>query len=1126
MPDWRSLLNSIKEKVKKPFQKGKPKKGEITKDSSKDDIKKVGPGKKEADFGSLKEDDIQDNIRKARRKGFLGSLKRSAREDSEEESKEKKEPPGQTQRDKKAREPRAKKKRIRRFFYRGAIFIFLFFHVIIGAVYIALSPSFVEKQIIENFNKMSYGTITLKVKKISPLTGFLIEDIEIRNGPEFDRSVFFKLKRLKISYSLPTFLALNINIPEIGIYSPHLWLKQKNGIWNFAKLMKPGTQKPPEPKKKEPPKKEEPAKSMDKIELPIALKFLFNFILDDLRAYVDAEGTKPDRKDKFNAGLEGFGFKVAIDIPPTKVIPLVPPTEIISIFKKIKIRMNKNKPLNVWYRAKDIDTKPGLYLHFLTYLNKDKQAFNSRLKVGIVKTRVRIKRKILAPLDFLVEHDLQYEPKQDKLTLNYFRVVFKKRHWLNLKGTIEKVQTGPKLDIKMARSNIVLNDLYPYFRKLTGNRRIKFGGRISLKPLVIKGKQDDLKVDGALNLYRIRAKVPGLKTLRISRFHLDYHTHLAGNPPAPTYFRINNLYGYLNGARLRGRVGVNLRKNIPHGPMKVAISLLNLRPERFVNAGAYGPVNFRLRVNSTSGLRDIMTRVRLDLKDFIYTLNGSRSRPLNLNVGVDIFTAITNKMKNIDVDLKSISVVLKNRKQNEALRLGIDGKIALRQKKKGPEIKGVINLTELFFHQKNLYDTMPDALRGGATRDEQPLKHPVTMDGAIKFSLAAPIIKSSGAFDIKAPTFDVNDLKIAYKVKLDQEAGATIIESASVASQAKHFKVGVRGKLAPKKVYDSQKRKYVKKVIPDIYASVAINSPVDKSGKKELFTVYKTPDGGVINIGGDILIKAHIRDQDLDGAIVIKKFFFNDGKMTSVEELNMNFPFELKLDYQKKVSKLEITQADVLKNFNFTEKPNFTIKTIKAKHPARNKPYSYLKDFEALMFVRDNTFELKKLRATILDGQLIGKDTLFYLGNLKPEQMEYRVKINVVNIDMAALDQTVVKKQEEGGLLSAYINLAGKNPAAVDPRGYIVVNKIGPDIANKLMKALNEKEGESKLGIAQYVVDYAAPTPDWFEFRIGDGNIYSKVGLRRAAASLIGDLHPETLRYDRISIQEFLAGLK
>jgi hypothetical protein len=624
-------------------------------------------------------------------------------------------------------------------------------------------------------------------------------------------------------------------------------------------------------------------------------------------------------------------------------------------------------------------------------------------------------------------------------------------------------------------------------------------------------------------MYRIRARVPGLKGIYLSRLHLDYHTRLAGKPAEPKYFRINNLYAYVNGAALRGRVRVPLRNNMPAGRVYAKITLNNLRPERFVSAGAKGPVNFSLVSRSRRGLRDLTTKIRVNLNRFVYTLDNSQSRPMYIKVFADIGTSITHNMKHINVDLQKAGLRLLSLRQKPAVKLDLDGKVALRQGA-GQRIWGSIYLRKLFFDQMNLYDTMPDALRGGARRNEQPLKDPVTMDGGVHFRMAGQHIRSHGDFGIKVPTFDVEDLKVAYKIHMDQRRNIIRIHKATVGSKSKHLSAKTHGKLAPRRVYDAAKRKYVTKAVPDIKAKVSLVSPKKGDGYST-FTVFRPPGGAPINIGGSIVLKAHVDDQNVSGSLDIRRFQFNDSGYTQVKNMNMHFPFALQLDYKKNISKLETGQAEVISNFHFSEKPNFTIESVSAKHPARDKSYTYMKDFQALMFVRDNTFELKKLQARVLDGQLIGKDTLFYLGNLDPKKMQYQLKLNLINIDMAALDQTLVKKQQEGGLLSAFVNLSGQDPAAADPRGYIIVNKIGPDIAKEVMEALNEKEGESKLGIAQPIVDRST-IPKSFEFRLGDGNIYTTVKFRRGAFSTVADLHPSELKYSRIPIQEFITGLQ
>lgn len=1087
----------------------------------------------EKQFFSDDPESIRENIRRARSEGMERSDKKSnpSKDLHQELSTDNPKPPAKNEQEvvsKKNKKSLAspvkkvKKRRVRRFFYRFVISVLFIIHLLFAAIYFILSPSLVEEQIIKNFNSMSNGSIALKVKKINPLTGILIEDLEIKNGPDFEHSSFVKIKKIHISYSLPAFLWLNINIPEIGIYSPHIRLEQRKGVWNFATLMKASEKKEEKAEKKPEEEKEKPAESPpEKIELPLALKVLFRFILEDFR--IQVESFPHEKNPGFSAGMEGFNIKTVIDIPPTKELPLKPPTAIVSIFKKIELKVNEDKPLKVWYLAKDFESRPPLYMHFLTFLDRDSNSFKSRMKIGVVQAPLRLKRKIFAPLNFLVEHDLQYFPQRDELDLKYFKVSFKDKDWINLVGKISRVQTEPDIQISMHKSDIVLDDIYPYYLSFTGDRSMRFAGKISLKPLTIIGTPQDLKIDGAVNLYNVRAKVPGLKWIYISRFHLDYHTKIYGNNPL--YFRIDNLYAFINQSSLTGRVYVNLYRNMPAGPLFVLFKMNNLRPENFINAGVRGPLNFSLKSSGKQGLRNLLTSVDLSLNNFYYSVNESYSRPTNISAKVDVLTSLSANMKHVDLDLKKIYFSMANRNKKDAVRLSLNGGYKVDLKNIGPFVKGELRMQELYFNQMNLFDTYPDALRGNASRSEQPLKDPVTMSGKTGLNMQAKKIAADGEFLLKVPTFDVEDIRIGFDVFLDQAKQLTLIKDAFVRSPSKHLKVNVSGRLAPKSVYNKKSRKYEQKVVPQIKAAVALHSPRDSQGKAQVFTVYKTPDGARFNIGGDIDVSASVADQDVNGSVQIKDFEFNDGALTKVDRLNMNFPYNLRLDYDKKISKLNVTQEDILKNFNFQEKPNFTIRTVYAKHPARDKSYPYLKDFSALMFIRDNTFELKKMSATILDGQLIGQDILFFLGNLDPKQMQYQLKMNLINIDMAALDQTLVAKQKEGGLLSAFVNIAGTDPAAVDPRGYIIVNKIGTDIADQVMRALNEKEGKSKLGIAQPIAANAT-VPQSFEFRLGDGNVYPKVKLYRKALALAADLHPTELRYSRIPIQEFVSGLK
>ncbi|MFC1671391.1 hypothetical protein ACFL20_13440, partial [Spirochaetota bacterium] len=299
--------------------------------------------------------------------------------------------------------------------------------VIISLIFLKfyLTPQKVETLITTNFNEMSNGKISLKVKEFSPYSGFTMENILIKNGPEFNNSTFVEIEKLVFKYGLfPIFIG-NIRFPEIGIYKPRIYLTEKDGHWNAARLMKPG--KPGKDKiKKE--KKEEDKEEGDEISLPISIEFLLKFILDDLRVY--AKGSK------LNASMEGLTFNFHVIV------------YLIYIICK---------------------GKPALKLTWKLIFENDKGTpkFNSHFKFGTYKTPVRLKNIYLAPLDFLVSYDMNYNPAKDYLKLNHLGIQFRGNKWIYLSGEVNEVTKAQNLNLKMEKSIIPLKDLYPYYLKLT-----------------------------------------------------------------------------------------------------------------------------------------------------------------------------------------------------------------------------------------------------------------------------------------------------------------------------------------------------------------------------------------------------------------------------------------------------------------------------------------------------------------------------------------------------------------------------------------------------------------------------------------------------------------------------------
>jgi hypothetical protein len=294
-------------------------------------------------------------------------------------------------------------------------------------------------------------------------------------------------------------------------------------------------------------------------------------------------------------------------------------------------------------------------------------------------------------------------------------------------------------------------------------------------------------------------------------------------------------------------------------------------------------------------------------------------------------------------------------------------------------------------------------------------------------------------------------------------------------------------------------------------------------------------------IGGLIDLKAYVKG-DLEtgkarGSFKIDKFNLkNDspGQMLAVTDVNLDFPFEMPFDYiiQKKYkgeSLLTVNKDFIFNNENFMDEPNFTIKSVKAKHPARNIQFEYLKDFEASLFFRKNLFQISNMKAYILDGSFYGRRILFNLADMTPDNMEFMLIMDITNVDINKLDEPDPAKKTREAELSLNANFSGRGlniQKELKPVGYVNIYKIGDEFASRLFKGLSEEKGESKIGVIGDFVVKNSVKPVGFNFNLDKGLVYATVLTRQEGVfGLLTNLENNEIKFDRIPLQEYLRNI-
>ncbi len=884
------------------------------------------------------------------------------------------------------------------------------------AVRIYLTPERVERLIVSNFNEMSNGEISLSVKRFSPYSGFEINNILIRNGEEFNKSKFVEIEKLVLKYGFFSLFTGNVHFDEIGIYKPRIYLEEKNGAWNAAKLMKP-SEKKPEPEKKEEKKKEEAGPPSKEISLPISVEFLFKFILDDFRMYVKG-GT-------FNANVEGLTYTMDIWVPPFRKIPKS--VEAVSILERMKIVLNPEEEMQVSFYSQEADVTPPLILTWKLLFNRteaNKPEFKSLFKFGTYRTPVRFKQAHLAPLNFMVSYDIFYDPGTDFLQVNNFGVTFLNRKWLFLGGSVKDVTTAPVIDIKMQESGIVLDDFYPYFLALTHDYTTRFSGAISLYPLSIQGTPDKMDINGEVNFNYVYFKNPSSEA-NIPQLRLTY--------------------------------AVNKMKD----DMKIAS--------------------------------------RLSIPSFMYTLNKNKSGANGVDVGIDVMAFSGFQA----IELRNISVRMFNPLDGmNALDVVMTGNVNLAE-----GTSSTIRIGKFTFMKEPLMVMLPNNIKKGLKG--LPFKKPVDMTMDVGFAMNPVGMNARLGMLLLVPDFDVTDLRMAADVSMTNQNKFITINNFAITSVEKSLTVAANGWVdtsAPP-MKDS-----------DIRVLIQLNAPQEKP----VFGPWRLSGLAQVNA----FVKGDLKSGKAFGNIKIDKFFVkNTESKLAVSDVNMDFPFEYYFTPRYSgESRLLVDKNEVIPNDYFKEAPNFTIASIAAKHPARELPFEYLKDFSANMTFRENTFMISNLKAYVLDGSLYGKTILFNLANMKPENMEYKLVLEVTNVDIGKMDDPDPAHKTRDAELSLSTNFSGKVgniKKEILAQGTVNIYKIGESFANRLMKGLSTQKGESKLGIAQFPVDNSVSVRG-FDFNLDKGLVYTTVTLSRGLFGMLVGVKDEKVEFDRMPIQEYV----
>jgi len=490
----------------------------------------------------------------------------------------------------------------------------------------------------------------------------------------------------------------------------------------------------------------------------------------------------------------------------------------------------------------------------------------------------------------------------------------------------------------------------------------------------------------------------------------------------------------------------------------------------------------------------------LNIPHLTYTIEGSKSG----DNGVKLSARASGLNNFSQVKISGVSFDFFNPAGGErALSMNLGGFVNL-----GKAMSGNINIDKLRINTHPLPAMVPGRFKKQVA--DIPLKKPVDIAIGAGFSLAGSKTSADLNLLAKIPDYGVNDLALDASIEQDADAKRVRVNKINLGSRSMNLLLAANGTVDLKKAPLSDS---------DLRVSLELNNPALRS----VFGPWKT--SGLMKLSARM--KGDLDTGKASGNLVFNKFNVrNDEDMLALTDLDMNFPFEYEFKARKAgKSYISVTQKQVIDSDYFSEKPNFTIKSISAKQPARKIPYEYMKGFSAFMIFSDNVFRISDLKTSIMDGSIYGRSILFNLADFKPENMEFSLILDASNINIARLDDPDPKKGGKDAELSLNANFSGKGlniKKELTASGYINIYKIGAEFANRLMRGLSEEQGKSKLGApVQFAVDNSMLIKG-FDFRLDKGLVYTTVSFTRKMLSIFVTVDNSQVSFERIPIQEYL----
>lgn len=981
----------------------------------------------------------------------------------------------------------------------GYTFAAIFVAVVVG-YNVVLRPAFLQPIVIEQFAKNTNGRLEIKIDQTSLFRGFKFSNIVVHPPKGYKETPIFKAREVNLLYNVFGFFRGKFGVHEIALKDATVFIEQKNNITNAEALAKPSEKKEPE---KEKPKEEPATEGSPVISWFFDIQIFARFMLENFNFTFDALDSK--NKERRFAELRDFTFNFAVLTRDFHKVDTRDVAGLVGLLNALVIELNPQRTIQLTHKGlpASIDSKLDLFWRLFYDGHSKKPEFISRMRIGQDKIPVALAGGAQQNLAFLLDHKIDYDAKDDKLTIGGFNVKFLGDTLLSLTGTGHRLVAGDRqIEIQTGASRLNLGKIFEVAAAFTRKRDPYYSGFFSIKPTKVAIRGNTIEDAGGIKLEQVYVRAGGLG-ISLPSFELD-HAALVDQAlkPIPVKHASVKMRAILNGSPLG--LDLNLADD-----KKTAVNfyLRGFDISPFAAGQAIGQIS-----TTFTAAGDSPQNLGINLRVFSPQLNYFLDRAKSGINRID-FTVKGTVKSNEDFTQNSIHLpVISFSDKDKDYGSGIDLKSRVAVEK-GGSMKIGYNLDALTISFKELLNTLPTSLQEDIGSNLGMIGKTMRADGETAVAIVGTETAVNHTTHIAFPDIAVDDIQIRAKVRL--QPAVTYLDLFSVTGLRQALSVNASGTVTngfeleedPK----TKKRRRVPAAIPNIRYKVELSKKEETEILNQMYLV------GSFTLGG--AAKGNI----VDGLMQIDDLSFRNPQVR-VSKINMDFPFKHDLKLKKTLNLRAGNKERIIKNYNFNRAYNFTIQKIEIPDPNKKEemlaiiyPRGSYPAIGASMEYKDNVFVMPVMQMYMLNGVITISDTLFNLGRLKPSEMEYSSTIQIKDID---LKQLMVKEKADtitDGKLRIDMLFTGNrlDKPIENLNGYLSVFYIGPEFAQMVMRASNPKQSNVISTLAAN-----AATPKRIDIDIKEGFIYNNIPMN---VGIVGNalFAPKEVKNDRINIPEF-----